>query len=89
MNVTCSAEACPVILNSSCVFYAGANLVYTGINTNDNLQTVIEKIDNKFIIHAIFTCIDISTNKSSFRIGVNTNMTLLDCNHSCPASRIL
>lgn len=48
MNVTCSAEACPVILNSSCVFYAGANLVYTGINTNDNLQTVIEKIDNKF-----------------------------------------
>ena len=48
MNNICSAEPCPVILNSTCVFYTGVNLVYTGVLTNDNLQTVIQKIDNKF-----------------------------------------
>jgi hypothetical protein len=48
MNNICAAEPCPVILNSTCVFYRGANLIYTGVLTNDNLQTVIEKIDNKF-----------------------------------------
>lgn len=48
MNISCSAEPCPVILNSTCVYYAGANLIYTGINTNDNLQTILQKIDAKF-----------------------------------------
>ena len=48
MNVSCSADMCPVILDSTCVFYSGGNLFYTGINTNDNLQTVIIKINNKF-----------------------------------------
>ena len=48
MNVSCSAEPCPVILNATCVFYQGGNLVYTGILTNDNLQTALEKIDKKF-----------------------------------------
>ena len=48
MNVTCSAEPCPVILNAICVFYEGENLIYTGINTNDNLQTALQKIDAKF-----------------------------------------
>jgi hypothetical protein len=48
MSGICAAEPCPVILNSTCVFYRGANLIYTGVLTNDNLQTVIEKIDAKF-----------------------------------------
>jgi len=48
MNSICAAEPCPVILNSTCVFYRGANLIYTGVLTNDNFQTVLEKIDNKF-----------------------------------------
>jgi len=48
MNVACSAEPCPVILNSTCVFYQGGNLVYTGINTNDSIQTALQKIDAKF-----------------------------------------
>ncbi len=48
MNVNCGATPCPVILNSTCVFYEGANLVYTGINTNDNLETALEKIDAAF-----------------------------------------
>ena len=48
MNVTCSAEPCPVILNATCVFYEGNNLIYTGIVTNDNLQTALQKIDQKF-----------------------------------------
>lgn len=46
MNVTCSASACPVILNSNCVFYEGANLIFTGINTNDNLQTALQKLND-------------------------------------------
>lgn len=45
MNIFCSPNACPVILNSKCVFYEGANLVYTNIITNDSLETVIEKLD--------------------------------------------
>lgn len=48
MNVSCSTNPCPTILNSTCVFYEGGNLVYTGILTNDNLQIALEKIDQKF-----------------------------------------
>jgi len=48
MNVGCSAIPCPVILDSTCVFYSGANLIYTGINTNDSLEQALIKIDNKF-----------------------------------------
>jgi hypothetical protein len=39
---------CPVILNSTCVFYEGSTLIYTGITTNDSLQTALQKIDAKF-----------------------------------------
>ena len=45
MNVLCSATPCPLILSTNCVFYYGANLVYTGIATNDNLTTILGKID--------------------------------------------
>jgi len=45
MNVTCSSPVCPVILNSTCVFYEGESLIYTGINTNDSLQVALQKID--------------------------------------------
>lgn len=48
MDVSCKAEPCPVILDCSCVFYSGANLIYTGINTNDNFCSALQKIDNKF-----------------------------------------
>jgi len=48
MDPICSTEPCPVILNSTCVFYEGANLLYTGINTNDSLQTALQKINTKF-----------------------------------------
>jgi hypothetical protein len=48
MNINCSAEPCPVILDATCVFYTGGNLLYTGIVTNDNLQTALQKIDAKF-----------------------------------------
>jgi hypothetical protein len=48
MDVTCSAVPCPVILSATCVFYQGANLVYTGINNNDNLEIALQKIDAKF-----------------------------------------
>jgi hypothetical protein len=48
MNVTCSAVGCPILLNSTCVFYEGADLIYTHINTNDTLQEALEKIDGAF-----------------------------------------
>jgi len=48
MIVSCEATPCPVILSATCVFYKGENLIYTGINMNDNLQTALEKIDGKF-----------------------------------------
>lgn len=48
MNVNCTAEPCPVILDAACVFYSGGNLPYTGIVNNDNLQTALQKIDAKF-----------------------------------------
>ncbi len=48
MNVGCSAIPCPVILDSTCVFYTGANLIYTGINTNDCIEQALVKIDAKF-----------------------------------------
>jgi len=48
MNSICAGPVCPIILDSTCVFYSGANLIYTGINTNDNLQAMLVKIDNKF-----------------------------------------
>ena len=47
MNVICSTGECPVILDAQCVFYEGANLVCTGVNTNDSLQVVIEKFNEK------------------------------------------
>lgn len=43
--VICAANPCPVILNATCVFYEGPNLIYSGVNTNDSLQTIIEKFD--------------------------------------------
>ena len=44
----CGSEPCPVLLSSSCVFYKGQDLIYIGVNTNDPLQTVIEKINQAF-----------------------------------------
>jgi hypothetical protein len=58
MDILCTADMCPVILNSTCVFYEGNNLTYTGINTNDSLQTALQKIDAKFgnaMVGYIFT----------------------------------
>lgn len=41
----CADTTCSILLNSRCVFYEGAALPNTGINTNDSLQTALEKID--------------------------------------------
>jgi len=53
MNILCSAEPCPIILDSSCVFYTGATLIYAGINTNDSVDVALVKIDAKFQNSAI------------------------------------
>lgn len=46
MNFSCTnQEACPVILDSKCVIYEGENLLYIGVNTNDNYRVALEKIN--------------------------------------------
>lgn len=46
MNVTCSTTSgCDFTLNSKCVYYEGAALPYTGIVTNDSIQTALQKIE--------------------------------------------
>jgi hypothetical protein len=47
MNVVCNTGTCPILLDGQCVFYEGAALPFSDINTNDNLQTVIQKLDAK------------------------------------------
>jgi len=47
MNLNCSNQgACPVILDSKCVIYEGENLLYIGVNTNDNYRVALEKIND-------------------------------------------
>ena len=46
MNVKCVTDVCPVFLGGTCVFYTGETLVYTGIQTNDNINTALSKIDS-------------------------------------------
>ena len=47
-EVFCGAEPCSMILNATCVFYRGEDLLYIGVKTNDNLHTVIGKINQAF-----------------------------------------
>lgn len=44
--VTCPPAHCKTILSSACVFYEGPTLLNTGINTNDSVEVVIQKIDD-------------------------------------------
>lgn len=46
MKITCNDNGCPVELSSECVFYEGSVLPVTGINTNDNLQLALQKIED-------------------------------------------
>lgn len=47
MNLSCSnQDACPLILDSKCVIYEGENLLYIGVNTNDNLRVSLQKIND-------------------------------------------
>lgn len=43
--VTCPPAHCKTILSSACVFYEGPTLLNTGINTNDSVEVIIQKID--------------------------------------------
>lgn len=59
--MSCVTSECPVLLNSSCVFYEGANLAFTGIVTNDNVETVIQKINSKMSEDSGGTVTDVTT----------------------------
>ena len=43
----CTTDKCPQILDSSCVFYEGTTLLFSGINTNDSVEVVIQKLNLK------------------------------------------
>jgi hypothetical protein len=45
MKILCPPDVCPVLLNSKCVFYQGDSLVYTGIQENENLESILVKLD--------------------------------------------
>lgn len=42
----CQETTCSSLFNSRCVFYEGVALPYTGINTNDSLQTALQDIED-------------------------------------------
>jgi hypothetical protein len=44
----CGSEPCPLLLNSTCVFYTGESLLYIGVQTNDTLEAIIVKINQAF-----------------------------------------
>jgi len=45
MNSNCQANPCPVLVNASCVFYEGPNLICIGVNTNDTIEKALMKIN--------------------------------------------
>jgi hypothetical protein len=47
--VTCPPAGCPSIHSTACVFYTGANLLTTGINTNDSVEVILQKLDQLFL----------------------------------------
>jgi hypothetical protein len=46
MSINCEANPCPIIVNASCVFYEGPNLICLGVNTNETLESALEKINS-------------------------------------------
>jgi hypothetical protein len=46
MSINCQADPCPVLVNASCVFYEGPNLICLGVNTNETLESALEKINS-------------------------------------------
>lgn len=46
MNINCQADPCPVLVNASCVFYEGPNLICLGVTTNETLESALEKINS-------------------------------------------
>ena len=50
----CTTDKCPQILDSSCVFYEGASLIFSGINTNDSVEVVIQKLNLKLESFPVF-----------------------------------
>jgi hypothetical protein len=48
MNINCQADPCPILVNASCVFYEGPNLICLGVTTNETLESALEKINSLF-----------------------------------------
>jgi len=65
MKIHCNPSACPIILNSTCVFYEGINLIYLGINTNDTIEQALIQLNeiarNGGIYHTDYVNIHVGT----------------------------
>lgn len=90
MALPCPDTTCSIYVNSRCTFYESVYLPYTGISTNDSLQTALQKIEL-----AIKTIIDGGGSGGSVWgsiTGTLTNQTdltaYLSTNYT-PQSRIL
>jgi hypothetical protein len=63
----CSPCSQDVLLSSDKIYYAGANLPYTGIQTEDTISDAIEKIDGKLAPEEIF---------NAFIVAIENNPSL-------------
>lgn len=77
MNVTCSATpVCPIILNSTCVFYEGVDLTYIGVTTNDSIQTALEKINNSLGNYPIPTLQQVTNSGNTVTVAAADNLEI-------------
>ena len=68
----CTTDKCPQILDSSCVFYEGANLIFSGINTNDSVEVVIQKLNLKLESIPVFNLNNYYTKSETYsKIEIN------------------
>ena len=68
----CTTDKCPQILDSSCVFYEGTSLIFSGINTNDSVETVIQKLNLKLESIPVFNSNNYYTKSETYsKIEIN------------------
>lgn len=47
-NLNCISEKCPVLVSSDCVYYTGAYLPILDILPNEELTSILKKVENNF-----------------------------------------
>lgn len=73
---SCTPECVPV--SSDCVYYNGPNLVNSGIETNDDLTTVIEKLNEVISSGGVPLSRTLTINGTSYDLSANRTWTVGD-----------